>query len=193
MAARRQIPIYVAASQPGMLRLAGAKAAGVILMGAADPDFCRWQLDHIYEGAATAGRDRAELTIDLMVTMSCKDDEAAALADVRAWATSQAATFHPWKAMPPGYERFRAEFKAASEQYHLVDHLSLHAEHKTAVSDEFVRSVAIAGDEATCIRRLGELVALDIDRVTFALLSGGRLGRMEQIASRILPAVDAAR
>ena len=190
--ARRQIPIYVAASQPGMLRLAGAKADGVILMGAADPDFCRWQLDHIYEGVASAGRDRSELTIDLMVTMSCREDDDAALADVRAWATSQAATFKPWKAMPPGWERFRSEFTAASEQYHLVDHLSLHAEHKTVVSDEFTRSVAIAGDESTCVRRLIELVDLDIDRVTFALLSGGRLARMEQIATRILPAVSAA-
>ncbi|CAB4365410.1 MAG: LLM class flavin-dependent oxidoreductase [Actinobacteria bacterium] len=187
--ARRQIPIYIAVSQPGMLRLCGEKADGAILMGAADPEFCKWQLDYIYEGMARAGRDRSELTIDLVVTMSCRDDEESALDDVRAWATSQAATFEPWKTMPAAWERFRPEFAKAASEYHLVDHLSLHAEHKQVLSDEFVKAVAIAGDQAACVARLKELVALDIDRVTFALLSGGRMDRMEQIAKHIIPAV----
>lgn len=189
--ARRQIPIYIAVSQPGMLRLCGEKADGAILMGAADPEFCRWQLEYIYEGLEKAGRDRSEVLVDLVVTMSCRDDEEQALNDVRAWATSQAATFAPWKTMPPAWERFRPEFARAESEYHLVDHLSLHAEHKQIVSDEFVQSVAIAGNEATCIARLKELVALDLDRITFALLSGGRMDRMEQIARRIIPAVNA--
>ncbi|HQZ35472.1 MAG TPA: LLM class flavin-dependent oxidoreductase [Ilumatobacteraceae bacterium] len=189
--ARRQIPIYIAVSQPGMLRLCGEKADGAILMGAADPEFCKWQLDYLYEGLKKAGRDRSEVLVDLVVTMSCRDDEQEALNDVRAWATSQAATFAPWKTMPPAWEKFRPEFERAEKEYHLVDHLSLHAEHKQIVSDEFVQSVAIAGNEATCIERLRELVALDIDRITFALLSGGRLDRMEQIANRIIPAVTA--
>lgn len=187
--ARRQIPIYIAVSQPGMLRLCGEKADGAILMGAADADFCKWQIDYIYEGLEKAGRDRSEVLIDLVVTMSCRDDEEQALNDVRAWATSQAATFAPWKAMPPAWERFRPEFARAESEYHLVDHLSLHAEHKQIVSDEFVRSIAIAGNEETCIARLKELVALDLDRITFALLSGGRMDRMEHLANRIIPAV----
>lgn len=187
--ARRQIPIYLAVSQPGMLRLCGAKADGAILMGAADPDFCRWQLEFLYEGLAKAGRDRSEVLVDLVVTMSCREDEEEALDDVRAWATSQAATFAPWKTMPPAWERFRPEFARAESEYHLVDHLSLHAEHKQIVSDEFVGRIAIAGNEATCIERLRQLVDLDIDRITFALLSGGRMDRMEQIANRIIPAV----
>jgi 5,10-methylenetetrahydromethanopterin reductase len=191
--ARRQIPIYVAVSQPGMLRLCGEQADGAILMGAADPEFCQWQLDFIHEGLERGGRKREDLLIDLVVTMSVDDDEEQALSDVRAWATSQAATFHPWKTMPPAWERFRPEFAAAAESYHLVDHLSLRAQHKEVVSEEFVRSVAIAGDEATCIARLQELAKLDIDRITFALLSGGRRRRMEQIAERIIPAIAGER
>jgi 5,10-methylenetetrahydromethanopterin reductase len=187
--ARRQLPIYVAVSQPGMLRLCGEKADGAILMGAADPEFCRWQLDFINEGLERAGRSREELTIDLLVTMSVDEDEAQAVADVRAWATSQAATFADWKKMPPAWERFRPEFKSAADSYHLVDHLSLRAEHKEIVSEEFVRSVAIAGNQETCVARLRELAELDIDRITFALLSGGRMRRMEQIADNIIPSV----
>lgn len=188
--ARRQIPIYLAVSQPGMLRLCGEKADGAILMGAANREFCEWQLQYIYEGLERGGRDRKDLTIDLVVTMSVDDDEEKALGDVRAWATSQAATFDDWKVVPPAWERYRPEFKAAAEGYHLVEHLSLHAGHKQVVSDDFVRSVTITGDEATCIERLRELADLDIDRITFALLSGGRMRRLEQIAERIIPALQ---
>ena len=187
--ARRQIPIYLAAAQPGMLRLAGETADGVILMGAADPEFCEWQLGFIREGLERAGRDRSELVVDLQVTMSIEDDNDRALADVRAWATSQAATFVDWKQVPPSYERFRPEFEKAARSYHLVEHLSLHAEHKESVSDEFTRLVAVAGDEDQCVGRLRELVQMDVDRVTFALLSGGRERRLAQMAERVIPAL----
>ncbi|MDN5794126.1 MAG: LLM class flavin-dependent oxidoreductase [Intrasporangium sp.] len=189
--ATRQIPIYLAVSQPGMLRLCGKKCDGAVLMGAADPEFIDWQLKYIYEGLEKEGRDRSELTIDLIVTMAADDDEEKALSGVRAWATSQAATFDVWKTMPRAWEKFRPEFAAANSQYHLVDHLSRHAGHKQVVSDEFVKSVALAGTVDHCVARLKELCALDIDRITFALLSGGRMKHMEQLASEIIPAVKA--
>ena len=189
--ATRQIPIYLAVSQPGMLRLSGEKCDGAVLMGAADPEFIDWQLKYIYEGLEKAGRDRSELTIDLIVTMGVDDDEEKALSSVRAWATSQAATFDVWKTMPPAWERFRPEFAAANSGYHLVEHLSRHAGHKQVVSDEFVKSVALAGTAEQCVARLKELCELDIDRITFALLSGGRLKHMEQLATEIIPAVNA--
>ena len=187
--ARRQVPIYLAAAQPGMLRLAGETADGVILMGAAEPEFCEWQLGFINEGLERAGRKRSDLVIDLQVTMSIEDDPERALADVRAWATSQAATFVDWKQVPPSYERFRPEFEKAARGYHLVEHLSLHAEHEQSVSDEFTRLVAVAGDEEHCLGRLRELAGLGVDRMTFALLSGGRERRLAQMAERILPAL----
>lgn len=189
-AATRQLPIFVAVSQPLLLRTCGEVADGAILMGAADPDFCRWQLEHVYAGLERAGRSRDEITIDLFVSMSIDDDEERALADVRAWATSQAATFDVWKAMPPAWERFRPEFAAAASSYHLVEHLSLQASHKQVVSDDFVRSVAIAGNAETSIARLRELWELDIDRITFSLMSGGRERRLEQLRDVIIPALD---
>lgn len=187
--ARRQVPIYVAAAQPGMLRMSGELADGVILMGAADPEFCDWQLGFVREGLEKAGRKRAELAIDLQITMSIQEETEQAVADVRAWATSQAATFVDWKLMPPSYERFRHEFEHAAQTYHLVEHLSLNAGHKGVVSDEFVRSIAIAGDRDHCLQRLRELSRLDVDSMTFALLSGGRQRRLDELATSVLPAL----
>jgi 5,10-methylenetetrahydromethanopterin reductase len=187
--ARRQIPIYLAVSQPMMLRLAGEICDGAILMGAADPEFCKWQLQYIYEGLDKAKRNRRDLVIDLIVTMSIDEDEQSAISDVRAWATSQAATFHVWKQMPAAWERYRPQFKQAAEQYHYKDHLSLHATHKQIVSDEFVQSVAVAGSLKSSIERLRGVAALDIDRTSFALLSGGRRRRLQQLAKDVIPAL----
>jgi 5,10-methylenetetrahydromethanopterin reductase len=187
--ARRQIPIYLAVSQPAMLRLSGEICDGAILMGAADPEFCKWQLDYIYQGLEKSKRKRSDIVIDLIVTMSIDEDEQKALGDVRAWATSQAATFDVWKQMPAAWERYRPQFKQAAEQYHYKDHLSLHAEHKAIVSNDFVQSVAVAGNLKSSIDRLKQVAALDIDRISFALLSGGRQRRLQQLAKDVVPAL----
>ena len=83
-----------------------------------NPEFCNWQLEYIYEGLEKAGRQRSDLIIDIVVTMSINDEEEKALNDVRAWATSQAATFAVWKNVPPAWERFRGEFTRAEKAYH---------------------------------------------------------------------------
>ena len=80
--ARRQIPIFLAASQPRMLEISGEFCDGTILMGAADPDFCRWQLEYIYAGLRKANKERKEFTIDLVITASIDDDIEQALSDV---------------------------------------------------------------------------------------------------------------
>ncbi len=185
--ARRQIPIYLAVSQPGMLRLSGEICDGAIVMGAADVDFCNWQLDYIYQGLEKSGRKRSDILIDLIVTMGIDDDEEKALNDVRAWATSQAATFAVWKKVPPAWERFREEFTIAEQAYHYEEHLSLRAEHKQIVSKEFVQSVTISGKYEYCISRLKEIAKQDFDRISFALLSGGRFRRLEELGQKVIP------
>ncbi|MGH8928139.1 MAG: LLM class flavin-dependent oxidoreductase, partial [Acidimicrobiia bacterium] len=57
VSASQSPPIYLAASQPKMLALAGAVADGVIVMGPADPQVWAAQMDHIDGGARSAGRD----------------------------------------------------------------------------------------------------------------------------------------
>ena len=171
----------------GMLRLAGETCDGAVVMGAADPEFCRWQLDFIHEGLERSGRKRGDITLDLFVTMSVDDDEDQAVSDVRAWATSQAATFQVWKRVPPGWERFRPEFLSAQQSYEYTDHLSLRAEHKEIVQPGIRPVGRHRGRSQTCIERLREVAALDFDRITFALLSGGRRRRLEQLATEVVP------
>lgn len=49
---QRRVPIFLAASRPRMLELAGAHADGVLISGGASVEFVRWCMEHVRRGAA---------------------------------------------------------------------------------------------------------------------------------------------
>lgn len=187
--ADRQIPIYLAVTQPRILRLAGEVADGAILMGAADVELINWQMEFIYEGLEAAGRKRSDIDIDFMCTTSVQDDTALALDDIRSWAATQAATFTEWKVIPPGWDKYRALWDDVMANYHFEKHLSLHAGHQDVVTDEWCQTVGIAGNVDYCVERIKEISTCDIDRITFPLHSGGRQKRLEVFANEVIPRV----
>lgn len=185
-----RIPILLAASQPRMLRLAGSIADGVILMGAADPALTEWQLEHVRAAASEAGRSPAEVEIDLWFTISLSEDRSQAISDVRPWALSQARWFGRWKELPEPLRPFEDQFRIAAAAHDFGRHLSRDAT-GPSVSDEFVDWVGVAGDLDHCVSKIGPLLELGVDRITFALLPGGRLERLERYGSELIPALRA--
>ena len=181
-----RVPIFIAASQVRMLRLAGALADGVILMGAAQPELTRWQLGHIAEGAVQSGRTLDDLFIDFWLTISISDDHKKALDDVRPWAASQARWFSRWRDLPPSLAPFAAEFQRVAEGYDFARHLSRSGEPEP-VSDEFTDWIGIAGSVDQCVTKIRPLLDLKIDRLTFALLPGGREARLRQYGGELIP------
>ena len=186
-------PLYVAATQGRMLNLAGRLADGVILMGAADGDFTRWQLERIHEGLAEAGRGRHEIDIELWTAVSV-GRPALAVRDVKAWAAAEARVLSRWKGdLPGGLGRFSAEFTRAEQEYAFSDHLSVPGHNAELISDELAMRLAVAGEPEDCARRLRELADLGLDGITLTLLSGGREQRLARMAAELLPALRAAR
>ena len=169
-------PIYLAASQPKMLELAGAVADGVIVMGPADPEVWTAQLDRIKDGATSTGRDPSAVATDFWVTMAIGNG---ALTSVRSWASAQARWMAGWKEMPSSLKRFRPQMVRSAEAYDFKGHLSLSAGHADAVSDELAAALAVVGSVGECVERLGPLAELKPDRITVALLSGGRAERLD--------------
>jgi 5,10-methylenetetrahydromethanopterin reductase len=190
--AQGPVPILVAASQPKMLRLAGKLADGVILMGGANAEFTRWQLEHVRQGAEEAGRPFAEVFLDLWFALSVARDREAAMDEVRPWVVSQADTFSRYAALPSFLEPFRDEIVRAGRAYERLDHLSRHAKHKDVVSDTLVTTLAVVGTPADCVARLRELAALGIHRMTLALPGGGRRERLRVLAEEVMPHLRAA-
>lgn len=173
-------PIFLAASQPRMLQLAGALADGVIIMGPADPNVLRSQMEYVDEGARSRGRDPGEIFRDVWVTMAV-DGEESGVDAVRSWASAQARWLTKWKQLPPSLQRFESEIRAAAEAYDFNRHLSVSARHAAVVSDELAASLAIAGDPERCASRLGALADVGAHRITASLLSGGRERRLDDL------------
>ena len=191
LTANGPLPIFVSASQPRMLRLAGAKADGVVLMGGAEPGVTQWQLDHIQAGAREAGRSLDDVFIDLWFAIAVDEDRAQARKDVSAWVTSQARFFAKWKALPTSLQPFAEEFERAYRSYDFYHHLSRHAEHAQGVSEELIDLLAVAGPVDACVEKIAALRDLKIDQITFTLLSGGRMERLRRLGEELIPALRA--
>lgn len=184
-------PVYLAVSQPRMCRLAGRMADGAIVMGPAQPDVLARQLGWIEEGIAEAGRERSDVRVCFIATLSAREDPGAALADVRSWASAQARLQADAKELPASLEPFRAEIARAKAGYDYGEHLSTRARHQGTVSDELTRTLAIAGTPAECIARVAALRATGVDDLVFPLLGGGRLERLRMLTDQIAPALEA--
>jgi alkanesulfonate monooxygenase SsuD/methylene tetrahydromethanopterin reductase-like flavin-dependent oxidoreductase (luciferase family) len=68
------VPIYVGATGPLVLRAAGAYSDGVILNSLSTPEYIEWAKGEIAAGAASVGRDPAEVEIGCSMVMAANDD-----------------------------------------------------------------------------------------------------------------------
>lgn len=186
-----RVPLWLAASQRRMCTLAGALCDGVILMGPAEAGHVRRQVEWVAAGIAGAGRRREDVEIALVVTLSARAERAAALADVRSWASTEARLIADFAEFPANLERFRPEIEAAKTGYDYAQHLSTHAGHQHVLSDELTGALAVAGEPRECAGRLRELLATGIDGCIFPLLGGGRRDRLRVLRDEVLPAAVA--
>ncbi|HKC19381.1 MAG TPA: LLM class flavin-dependent oxidoreductase, partial [Candidatus Dormibacteraeota bacterium] len=168
------IPIYLAVSQQRMCELAGRVADGAIVMGPAQPDMVRRQVEWIRSGG------RPDCEIALIAPTSTE------IEDVRTWAATQARLLSHFKDLPESLGRFREEITASDESYDYSEHLSTSAEHRRAVSDDLVRALAIVGSPVECGRRLRELRDVGVDTFIFPLAGRGRAARWRKIRDEIL-------
>jgi len=167
------IPIYLAVSQQRMCELAGRLADGAIVMGPAQPDMVRRQVEWI----RGAGR-----SIETAFIAPTSTD----IEDVRSWASTQARLMSHHKELPASLYRFADEIARSAATYDYREHLSPTAEHSGAVSDELVRALAVVGSPNECKARLGELRDVGVDAFIFPLAGRNRLDRWRRLRDQIM-------
>lgn len=166
------IPIYLAVSQQRMCELAGRVADGAIVMGPAQPEMVRRQVEWI---APKKGFEVA------FISPTSTEVE-----DVRSWASTQARLMSHHKDLPPSLEAFRAEMMRSAEAYDYSEHLSTDAGHTAAVSDELVTALAVVGSVGECRARLRDLQAAGVERFIFPLAGRNRLERWRRLRDQII-------
>jgi 5,10-methylenetetrahydromethanopterin reductase len=165
-----EIPIWVSATGPKTLELAGRVADGVILLACLHPDGIRFALEHIDRGAAQAGRPRPEITVFAYGAID-DDDEAAAFAaakTIAAWFPQTSPVYCEIAGLSPELvEKVRrsyagGEFQEAARAADLLP-------------AEFVHRMALAGGSAEASEHIREVAALGIDSMTVFPLGPGRM------------------
>lgn len=189
-AAPRDVPVYVAAGLPRMLRMSGEVADGVIVMGPNRAEWMSWQIGQIIEGARSAGRPADDVKVDLWTTISVDNDRAKAASDVKPWVAAQARSLAGKLREADWLAPYREELDVATDAYDFRHHLSRGAPHGDVVSDGLAREVAIAGSADECVARLAGLVALGPERITMTLLPGDRDRRLRVLGEEVLPALS---
>jgi 5,10-methylenetetrahydromethanopterin reductase len=176
----RSVPIHLAVSQARMCELAGRLADGAIVMGPAQPDMVKRQVEWIETGLEAADRNRKEFEIAFMATLASEPE------DIRSWASTQARLLGHYRELPESLLRFRDEITRSAELYDYAEHLSTHASHGAAVSDDLVRALAIVGTSDECAARLRALGSTGLDALIFPLAGRHRLDRWRKIRSEVL-------
>ena len=175
--ARPGIPIFIAASGPRTLELAGEVTDGVILLVGLFPEALGWAIEHVDRGAASAGRQRPHVAVFAYGAIA--DDEEAALASARsiaAWFPQTAPVICELAGLPNSLvEEVRAryaggEFQEAEEAARLLP-------------DDFVRAVALAGDGSQARDRIAAAVEAGADSVHVFPLGSDRLETIMSFAA----------
>ena len=156
------IPVYVAASGPRLLHLAGRIADGVIMLVGTDPATVRQALAQVHDGARQAGRDVDALHVVLWCPAAISDDGDRARDLVRPHVASAVMQKRPME--PPDEEI--AVVRLIRETYDYYDHMVVGAPHARLVTDALAVRFSLAGTPQECRRRVTELSGTGIDQIS---------------------------
>lgn len=155
-----EIPIYIAASAPKILELAGRLADGVIVLVGTAENFIGSAIDRIRSGAEKAGRSLSDVRIVLWTPTAIQKDGRRARDLVRAHVARVA--IRPLPAEIP--EDQMAAIERIRNSYDYYHHMDTEADHADLVPDELVDLFALAGTGDECLERLRRIASL-VDQV----------------------------
>ena len=171
------IPVWVSATGPRTLELAGRVADGVILLAGLHPEGIMFALEHIDRGAEAAGlSERPPVTV--FAYGAIDEDEEAAIAAARtiaAWFPQTAPVHCRLAGLPQEtIDQVRASYAGGEFQEA--------ARAAEALPVGFVKRMALAGGRAEARQHLRDLAGLGVDSVTVFPLGADRMATIRAFA-----------
>jgi 5,10-methylenetetrahydromethanopterin reductase len=173
------VPIYVAATGPKMLQLAGRLADGVILMNGIAPELIRAAVAIVGEGARAANRQPG--SVKIAVWAACHPD-------------LQAVKFNVARAILrniPGQrdDRTRQVAETVKLAYDFRQHGSAQADFARLIPDEIASRFVFFGEYAEISRQVGALEACGVDEVVLAIPVAPKLTPRDVIVRALAPMI----
>lgn len=172
-----RIPVFISASGPKTLELAGEIADGVIFLGGLFRDGVEYGLEHIERGARKAGRTRPHVSVFGYGAID-DDDPAGALktaSSIAAWFPQTAPFYCDMAGLDPA---ITAEVKAQYAGGEFQEALAA----ASIMPESFVRKMAFAGNSDQALGHLQTLADLGVDSVTLFPLGSKRSETVETFA-----------
>lgn len=167
------IPVYVSATGPRTLEMAGRVADGVILLCGLVPETVRWALEQIDRGAAAAGRSRPHVAVFAYGVIDEDEDRAVAQArSIAAWFPQTS----PVVCDIVGLDAAIADAVRAQYQGGEFQEAGAAA---ALLPVEFVQKMALAGNRDRTSALLAELVATGVDSISVFPLGEDRIATVD--------------
>jgi 5,10-methylenetetrahydromethanopterin reductase len=174
-----EVPIYVAATGPKMLSLAGRIADGVILMNGVAPDFITAASAIVREGERQAGR--ADRSTRLAVWAACHPDVSAVRFNVARAILRE---------IPgPRDDATQRVAEKVRETYDYDEHGASEARFASLVPTELVRRYAFSGSPSEVKEQIDALSELGVDEVILAIPVGPGLAARDEVMPPLAAAV----
>jgi 5,10-methylenetetrahydromethanopterin reductase len=195
---RPRLPIYLAATGPKMLQLAGEIADGVLIQVGAAPGTVAWALQQIDIGMQRAGRQRHEVQRMVVVTACVDADKARACEQMRPCAAGLYRHRHAATLLQTAGLAVPTTFPTHPRPYPDLGHAVNWEEAKRAVAfvpDEAVATLVAIGSGAEIVERAQSLMALDIDAIWWRDEASYTRPEalMQALAQEVLPHLRAAK
>lgn len=178
---RADIPVYISASGPRTLELAGEIADGVIVLSGLFKEGLDYAMTHIKKGESRSGR---KVQRAVFAYGALDEDAARAVDDARsiaAWFCQTAPVYCSLAGMSDELvQQVRlaydgGEFQEAQAAARLIP-------------DDMVRKMAFAGSPADGIEKVRDLIDAGVDCINFFPLGANRIDSIEAFGSKVIPA-----
>lgn len=178
---RNRVPIYMAASGPRMLALAGELADGIIVQVGVFPEAIRYAFQCIAEGAERAGRSLDEIELWVMVCGAISEDRDQARHSSRsmaAWFAQTAPHYCKLANLDLAIiERIQAAYRGG--EFHLAQDAA------ALVPDEMIDLFTVGGSPEEAQARVSRLAAFNITGINFMPIGPGRTTSVKLFAEQL--------
>ncbi len=197
---RRPVPIYMAASGPRSLQLAGEIADGVIVIGV-HPELLKWRLEQIEKGALKAGRDPSKIDVWARTLCYVAESKEAARRETASYTASAARDTYlsvfsrntpESAALAERLERIESgivdEFKLIYDKFDHYQHETTDAPHAKLVTQRIIDMTMLTGtpeDICEAIEGIGEVGIRTVSCVMYTVID--KKGMMREIGDNIMP------
>ncbi|HEY1236104.1 MAG TPA: LLM class flavin-dependent oxidoreductase [Candidatus Binatia bacterium] len=177
-----KVPVYVGATGPEMLRLAGQCADGILFNYPCTPEFIRYAMPIIEEGLFRAGRRLDDFDVAAYLLISVDNDEKAALNAAKRFIAQKLPTRHSDMLRYAGVTA--AEINAVRES---VEKLGL-MKAVPFIDDDVVRKVTIAGTPDGVLKGLTRFLGTGLKLpIAWEIIGPDRRRSLDLLARAVMP------